>query len=366
MLTQLHSIVAIHGLYEDGRATWTEPETGTLWLGDLFPHEKLKARVLLYSYNRASLTAPGHSVSDRVLPYANNLIAELCANRQLSDTICHPIVFVCHGFGGILLKRALALAHASTAPAVEHRRSIYISTYAIIFLGTPHAGISKSSLLFGSGSQSGGLSQFMISLLKESGMLQDITDQFAPLMKRFCLFYFWEETRTQTSSSELFVVDHESAAPPWHDTERCGIPATHSGMAKFSSASSPGYEVLFGAIVRYIKQAPRLVAERWREDQRMLATERQNEAEALLQHRPSHQSLDEISPVSFNEWFIVPRCSTSYFTGRDQFNTILRQRFQASENTGGIYERKVFVIYGLGGSGKTQFCLKFVEENRSR
>lgn len=90
----------------------------------------------------------------------------------------------------------------------------------------------------------------MISLLKESGMLQDITDQFAPSMKRFSIFYFWEEVQTQNGASRALVVDPGSAAPPWHDTERCGIAATHSGMVKSSSSSDSAYEVLFGALVR--------------------------------------------------------------------------------------------------------------------
>ena len=327
----------------------------------------MKARVLLYTYNRSSLVTPGSSASDRILPHANNLVAELSANRLLSDTVCHPIIFVCHGFGGIVLKRALALSYSSTAPAVEHRRSIYVSTFGILFLGTPHSGISKLSLLLGTGHEENGPSQFMISLVKESGMLQDITDQFAPLLKRFHVFYFWEELQMQIQGSKAFVVDQESAAPPWHDTERCGIPGTHSSMVKFSAASDPGYKVILGALIRYIKQAPTLIIERWRDDRKILATERQNEADALLRHQPSHQSIDETIPSGLNEWFIVPRCSTTYFTGRTQHGNILRERFKSSSQPWDHkYESRTFVIYGLGGSGKTQFCLRYVEDNRSR
>ena len=51
--------------------------------------------------------------------------------------------------------------------------------------------------------------------------------------------------------------------------------------------------------------------------------------------------------------------SSTLFTGRDQYLQKLRDYF--SSTLGG--ERKSFLLHGLGGIGKSQICLKFIEEN---
>jgi Cdc6-like AAA superfamily ATPase len=51
--------------------------------------------------------------------------------------------------------------------------------------------------------------------------------------------------------------------------------------------------------------------------------------------------------------------SSTLFTGRDEYLQKLRDYF--GSGIGG--ERKSFLLYGLGGIGKTQMCLKFIEEN---
>lgn len=131
--------------------------------------------------------------ADGILPYATSLIAELCALRELSNTSERPIIFICHGFGGILLKRALVFSSASQGDQVQHRRSIYVSTHAILFMGTPHNGMSKDAILGLSKHRIRGPSQFLLSMLKSSEVLGDITDTFSPMTKQFMISYFWEQ-----------------------------------------------------------------------------------------------------------------------------------------------------------------------------
>ena len=48
------------------------------------------------------------------------------------------------------------------------------------------------------------------------------------------------------------------------------------------------------------------------------------------------------------------------FTGRTQVITELKKHFF---NTNDLHQRqKLFLLYGMGGIGKTQICLKFIEE----
>jgi hypothetical protein len=50
-------------------------------------------------------------------------------------------MFVAHSFGGVLVKRALCMARESDK---YERRSIFSSTKALIFLGTPHHGTGSA------------------------------------------------------------------------------------------------------------------------------------------------------------------------------------------------------------------------------
>ena len=52
--------------------------------------------------------------------------------------------------------------------------------------------------------------------------------------------------------------------------------------------------------------------------------------------------------------------SSALFTGREDILERLRDHFALRDE--GERCRKSFLLYGMGGIGKTQICLKFVEE----
>ena len=363
------SIVAVHGILEGGLEAWTDTESGVLWLRDLFPHQRYNVRVLIYHYDAEAFLSPGDGSADRILPFANSLVAELCADRQLADAFKRPIIFVCHGFGGLLVKRALAFSSTRRAHAVEHLRSVFMSTRAIVFLGTPHNGVRKESLLLRHHNprlHRPGPSQFMLNLLRGSEMLQEITDQFAPLMKRFAIYNLWEQKKTTVGDVSTYVVEEDSAAPTWDNAERCGIFATHDDMIKFSDVHDQGYRVVLEALARYIVTAPALIHFRWDKDMEALDHERQLEAEDLLKPPLRYLMSDDGSKPNRNEWFIIPRCSSTYFTGRRLHAEVVREKLGPVSHMDEANRHKICVIYGLGGAGKTQFCLRYAEDNKSR
>jgi hypothetical protein len=53
--------------------------------------------------------------------------------------------------------------------------------------------------------------------------------------------------------------------------------------------------------------------------------------------------------------------SSANFTGRRDYLTKLRDYFSVKPDE--PLRRKSFLLYGMGGIGKTQICLKFTEEN---
>ncbi|KAM6494354.1 hypothetical protein JOM56_010715 [Amanita muscaria] len=49
---------------------------------------------------------------------------------------------------------------------------------------------------------------------------------------------------------------------------------------------------------------------------------------------------------------------STFFTGRDTYLQALKDCFSPKTYS----ERKKFLLYGMGGIGKTQICLKFIEQ----
>ncbi|KAL2135287.1 hypothetical protein VTI74DRAFT_9167 [Chaetomium olivicolor] len=65
-------------------------------------------------------------------------------------------------------------------------------------------------------------------------------------------------------------------------------------------------------------------------------------------------------PTSLNKHFLVGRSAKSFYTGRARQMATLKTALDDATYPG----QKRFVIYGLGGSGKTELALKFAEEYR--
>ncbi|KAL8691660.1 MAG: hypothetical protein Q9218_003160 [Villophora microphyllina] len=360
-------IVVLHGLFESTLDTLTDAATGVVWITDLFLPYSPQARILTYDYDRRALLRPGTGIVDPLLSLATTFLGELVAERALAGALNRPIVFLCHGFGGLLLKRALSLSHSRLGKSTERLRSIYVSTYAILFVGTPHQGIPRSALRFAYDPEVAGLSQFMISLLEGSEMLNEAADQFMPIMKQYRVFNFWEELESEIDDTTTFVVDRDSAAPHWADAEQCGIRATHLGMLKFPTARAFGYTVIKEALTRYVKSAPATIKTRWFNEKKFLDAEHRRQAEELLKPQFEFGSTMNKDVEHTSEYYLVSHCSSIQFTGRKQQAQELKENFgrllySPNQITRGGH--KIVVIHGLGGSGKTQFCLRYAEENR--
>ena len=70
--------------------------------------------------------------------------------------------------------------------------------------------------------------------------------------------------------------------------------------------------------------------------------------------------------TSLNKHFYTPQTVSSIFTGRATDLDVLRRSFQAPTSTNQFQVQKRFVVFGLPGSGKTQFCCKFASDNKQR
>ncbi|KAJ5133888.1 Tetratricopeptide-like helical [Penicillium atrosanguineum] len=79
----------------------------------------------------------------------------------------------------------------------------------------------------------------------------------------------------------------------------------------------------------------------------------------------SLRSADAVaSAIRFNMHFDVPQNVSSYYTGRLKQLEELKVILKVDQSRELQDHQKRFVIYGLGGSGKSQFCCKFAQDNR--
>lgn len=83
-----------------------------------------------------------------------------------------------------------------------------------MFLGTPHMGSNKAALFSTSRRIIDALvpsrvldtdGQLLDSLQSGSETLQNITDMFAPLMKNFRIYFFWEQETTNLGTTQSYV-----------------------------------------------------------------------------------------------------------------------------------------------------------------
>ena len=68
----------------------------------------------------------------------------------------------------------------------------------------------------------------------------------------------------------------------------------------------------------------------------------------------------------YNKFYEVPQNFSSILTGRDDTSGKLRSKCLPSQSALTQKEQKRFVLYGLGGIGKTQICLKFAQDHQER
>lgn len=305
-------------------------------------------------------------------------MADLQANRSLEDCPKRPIIFVCHGLGGILVKKALAYSATRTSKHVEHLHSIFLSTYAILFFGTPHLGGDTAGWLTlkqdhrHHSATMHNESHLLSVMQRDSETLEAITEQFVPLKKQFYIFYFWEEVPVNFDGETRLVVEEPSAAPIEDDTERSGIDANHWQMVQFSDPDSSSYRTVLEALVRYCRMAPGIIVRRWEQASDILSQVRSHEAAELRgtafdvrrNNLPFNYERRNAEQTQ-NKHFEIPQVVSSFYTGREDVSRLVTDSLlNPMARTPGQQRR--FVIHGVGGSGKTQFCSKFAQDHRAR
>lgn len=186
------------------------------------------------------------------------MLSLLASKRYTEEVGDRPIIFIAHSLGGILLQQVLELSynlHLNDKEALvladnATLRSIYVSTYGIMFLGTPRTestAVKLSRMIDGMAIAPMPETRNTYNDVKEtlqttSVALGEISLKFVQMLQtghsvQLCMVH---ETQPTNISLGL-IVDQRSAAPMLPEATYFGLEATHAGMTKFESEKSPGY-----------------------------------------------------------------------------------------------------------------------------
>ncbi|CAK7230365.1 hypothetical protein SBRCBS47491_007561 [Sporothrix bragantina] len=332
------------------------------------------------------------------------MVSHLTAHRKSRGTSSNPIIWIAHSLGGILVKRAILYSNDLRDDEHEAFRSIYVSTYGIIFLGTPHTG---SGLAFW-GRVLQGMSALapkkifdtetvlIKSLKRDNERLQDINTHFLDIYQRFRIQMVHENQKTDLKGTKVFVVDKISACPQLPGVTYYDIEADHSHMCKFDGPNAPGYRTMTTAIQEWVKEAPAVIDVRWKVEQEDRAArlrreleERQNAyvpvtSEGFVESPTSvpnfvdaatsplpllrplvSTATSDASTVRPDPLFLHPEKfrPNSYFFGRtkelEELHRMLTDSARRSEGTSAV------VIQSLPGGGKTHLARQYVYQHRA-
>ncbi|KAJ3579479.1 hypothetical protein NPX13_g1089 [Xylaria arbuscula] len=253
-------IVAVHGINGDAINTFSTKNGNIFWLADhdMLPRDVKNARVMTYRYPATVAALLGGTSSDRILQHAQTMVAELVADREVKNVQRAPSFTLRAG------------------PAV-------ISITYVRYMSQP----TEYSF-------SGLHTRALLDALREgSEVLQEITDNFVPLMKDIRIYFFWEQEKTNLGYKLDYIVTESSAAPILDNTDRAGIRADHRNMCRFTSRNAPGYRLVASSLVRYSRDAPQTVARKWRNERDMLRSIRQKELQHLNEDQEADNEDDE-------------------------------------------------------------------------
>ncbi|KAI9147667.1 Ankyrin-2 [Paramyrothecium foliicola] len=198
-------IVCVHGYGADADKTWHHPITGKNWISDADFVKRVPrhARVLSFSYNghiAANLSAAS------VAFHAGDLLS--CLEQALEKSTNGPLFFIAHGFGGIIVKKAIQLLPAVFSRYPRIRRALS----GVVYFGTPHTDTSSDVLLRA-------VKTFIASLGKPSPVLDEDSRNFAAVVshinrefqkskpKDLYQLSYWEKKTAEPSLANGDTVD---------------------------------------------------------------------------------------------------------------------------------------------------------------
>ncbi|KAF2188394.1 hypothetical protein K469DRAFT_661153 [Zopfia rhizophila CBS 207.26] len=238
-------VVAVHGLNGTARDTWTHPETGKLWLEHFLPDAIPDSRIMTFGYDSALAFSRSKSGVDS---FARDLLNRLRVVRADKAATHRPLIFIAHSLGGIVVKKAIIIAHEQQS----YYGPIGESTLGIIFMGTPHRGseLVPWAMLFSNvvnlATLGNGVHKNLLRQLdRKSNTLTDISRQFMHRASSLKIMSFIEQHAERPLNT--LVVPEYSAILGLPNEMIIPLNASHRSMCRYR-AKSQDYNLVEAAV----------------------------------------------------------------------------------------------------------------------
>ncbi|CAH0059081.1 unnamed protein product [Clonostachys solani] len=324
----------------------SSPQPRPFWPDEFIPHDIPEAIVWTYGYNSeviSGLFTPNNANS--VFQHGRDLAGRF--EREIKNE--HPVIFVAHSLGGIILKEAIRKSQVCRS-----------RTKLIIFLGTPHRGSRAASW----GVTAAKLARLAFSpnitlvesLDVDSLALDTIHEEFINIVHDFQLqIHSFQEGRPMSTIPghiEKIVDDFSSRLGLPQAFERVEtLDADHKQMVKCTGREDDRYRTIRSVIQHFIHRPPVEAS-----------------SAARITNMTTSLSLEAGAPrldttETDRVFFCIPFMLNSRFVGRDN----ILSKISTTLFTNNGYNRLALV--GLGGIGKSQIAIQFafwVEQNKPK
>ncbi|KAH0425280.1 serine carboxypeptidase, partial [Aureobasidium melanogenum] len=317
-------IVAVHGLMGHWANTWNSGNShdDPMFLRDRIPSDLsrvgVRARIFSYGYDSAVVFSKSVATIDQA---AIMLLSRLLGKRRTSEEKGRPIIFIAHSLGGLVVKQAMIQAWTRN----EYYNDILENVKGCLFLGVPHRGadlaywakfpaqiIPYLSLGFR------GNTKLLESLSSKSADWMRISRDFVYRATSLQIRTFYETDRL----GNVIVVDESSATMSLPNELALPLAGSnHATICKFAASENQRYDPVKDALEDLVRAA-----------------------------------LGTIQTASDSPLRSDMPLRTDTFCGREVEIQTMAEALDP-EKPG----QKGLVLYGIGGSGKTQLALQYIQ-----
>ncbi|KAM7184137.1 hypothetical protein V8F20_012346 [Naviculisporaceae sp. PSN 640] len=245
-------LIFIHGLGGGSRKTWSKTHLlRDFWPAEWLPKDPAFSRVRIHSYGYDSDWTKGNANCLNIHHIGKSFLMELATSPHIEGS-GSPIILVGHSMGGLVIKKAYMLARQDRLFAVLANR-----IRALYFLGTPHRGSDSAKLLRNILHVASSAPAYVTELVRGSGSLQAINDEFRQCSDRVELWSFYETQKLSSKGFSTLIVDPESATLGYPEERQVPMNADHRSICKFETPHDQNYTIIRNALVSTITRMSR-------------------------------------------------------------------------------------------------------------